>query len=140
MPDIKYLTDTIVPQIRQLQNQRFYLPSYIMMMQCVEFLGAIIDKKPLKAREQSKKRFSLALKKLFDSPYHYYNRNNEIYDKLRNHLLHTFSIGNYFEIMPASEAGDNKHLTKSNDGRIILIAEEMLRDIEKAASRVTPVS
>lgn len=136
MYNSRYLSETVLPEIRQLQQHGFYLASYVMMMQAIEYLGAILDKKPLKAREQSKKRFAKAIDKLFDSRYKYYNRNCELYDHLRNHLLHTLSAGSYFELVSLAESGERKHLTKSEDGKVILIAEELLEDIEKAATEV----
>jgi hypothetical protein len=135
MPRLTFLSENIVPEITRLQEKQFLLPSFVMMMQTIEYLGAVLDGKPLKAREQSKKRFSAAIKKLFDSRYHYYNRNNELYDHLRNHLMHAFSAGSHFNICFAAEAGDQKHLAKNNDGKVVVIAEEMLKDIEIAMKK-----
>lgn len=135
MYGIKFLTDTIFPEIKRLQSSGFYLPSNIMMMQAIEYLGSVIDKKPLKAREQSKKRFSIAIKKLFDTKYQYFNKNNELYDHLRNHLLHTFTSGSVFEIIPAAKSKGINHFSKTESGKIVIIAEVLLSDIEKAAEK-----
>jgi len=137
MYNSSHLSEKVLPEIRQLQQNGHYLASFIMMMQAIEYLGAILDGKPLKAREQSKKRFSLAVRKLFGERYQYFNRNNELYDQLRNHLMHAMSAGSHFELVSAVQAGENKHLTKNKGGKIILIAEELLIDIEKAAQRIT---
>lgn len=135
MSRLSFLTESIIPEIKRLQEERFLIPSFVMMMQAIEYLGAILDDKPLKAREQSKKRFSQAIKKLFDPRYQYYNRNNELYDHLRNHLMHAFSSGSYFHICQAGDTDGQKHLQKNDEGRVVLVAEELLKDIEKAAAK-----
>lgn len=135
MSRLTFFTESIIPEIKRLQQERFLIPSFVMMMQAIEYLGGVLDGKPLKAREQSKKRFSIAINKLFDSRYQYHNRNNELYDHLRNHLMHAFSPGSYFSLCMAGESESHLHLQKNDEGQVVVVAEELLKDIGNAAAK-----
>ncbi len=54
----------------------------------IETLGALLDKKPIRAREQSRFRFASALYHLFPNQYGFVNKQNFLYETLRNHSAH----------------------------------------------------
>lgn len=124
----EYFSTFILPQIKKLQNDGHYFISFITMIQAIEFLGALIDKKPLKAREQSKRRFSKAIDTLFNSNYKIHQQKDVLYDDLRNPLLHTLSSGNRFLLLSRKEAGNHKHFERV-ESKTVIIAEEMYNDI-----------
>lgn len=58
------------------------------MVHGIETAGALLDEKPFKAKGQGKKRFELALKKLFPSVYVQVNLKANLYNQLRSHMAH----------------------------------------------------
>ncbi|MDB4655307.1 hypothetical protein OAE48_00515 [Flavobacteriales bacterium] len=54
----------------------------------IETSGALLDSLPFKAKGQGKKRFNLALKKLFPKEYLSANMKLDLYSQLRSHMAH----------------------------------------------------
>lgn len=121
----------VLPQIKALQEKGFYFISFIMMVQAIEYLGGLMDNKPLKAREQSKKRFNKAISALFGSGYKVLNKNDELYNDLRNPLLHTLNQGSKFILLPENNPENQIHFQQVGN-KTVLIAEEMYKDITGA--------
>ncbi len=67
-------------------NVRLHL--FIAMLQGIETAGALIDQKPFKAKGQGRKRFSLALGRLFPTSYSIANNQLDLYGVLRSHSVH----------------------------------------------------
>ncbi len=59
------------------------------MLHGIESAGAMLDSLPFKAKGQGRKRFGLALKKLFPSNYQLVNSQLDLYGVLRSHMSHT---------------------------------------------------
>lgn len=106
----------------------------LLLTQSVEVMGALLDNKPLKARGQSKKRFSIAFKKLFPALYSARNTDDWLYENLRNHLVHTFTSGGKIRIISNSE-DDGFHL-KKEDQAIHFSAFRFLSDCQMAISKL----
>lgn len=54
----------------------------------IETAGALLDDKPFKAKGQGRKRFALALRKLFPQSYSEANQQLDLYGQLRSHMAH----------------------------------------------------
>ena len=109
---------------------------FVIMGQAIEVLGSFLDNKPMKAKGQSAKRFSLGVKKLFGGRYRLLNDNCFLYDKLRNQMTHTFIPGNDLILLNQAENTKGyKHLQMA-DGKLVLISEVFYEDICNACERL----
>lgn len=131
---IDFLKSTVIPEIEKLQENNCTLSSFILMTQCIEYIGGIIDKKPLKAVGQSQKRFSKAIQILFSPKWQFYNKNGILYEKLRNHLLHTFTVGSGIQLL-SDENLKHLHLT-IHDNNICIHNQQMLQDIKAVIAKM----
>ncbi len=59
------------------------------MVHGIESAGALLDQLPFKAKGQGKKRFDLALRKLFPANYTEAGRHVNLYSQLRSHMAHS---------------------------------------------------
>lgn len=101
------------------------------IMQGIESLGALLDDKPLKARDQSKRRFRSALRRLFGARYREVDDRIDLYERLRNHLAHVRVPSG--SIILTSDPG--QHLN-SEDRVLRLCPATLLQDHEKACARL----
>ena len=67
-------------------NVRLHL--LVAMVHGIETAGALLDRLPFKAKGQGKKRFDLAIRKLFVAKYSEANKHLNLYSQLRSHLSH----------------------------------------------------
>ena len=105
-----------------------------MVSQGIETLGAFLDKKPLAAKAQSKKRFNLAIRELFNSNYKNLNANDWLYKQIRCNLSHMCSTGGIILLCSRLERR-GKHLDELNGQRIVEI-EQFVMDFHKACAEV----
>lgn len=101
----------------------------------IETAGALLDGLPYKAKGQGKKRFDLALKKLFPASYSAANQQINLYSQLRSHLAHGMIPSNLISI----EVGTEKHLQMEEN--MLHISLKMLFDdyccaIEKLIQKI----
>ena len=127
-----FIREVIVDEITKLQGVGLSYMQFVIMGQAIEVLGSFLDNKPMKAKGQSAKRFSLGVKKLFGGRYRLLNDNGFLYDKLRNQMTHTFIPGN--DLILLNQNG-YKHL-QIIDGKLVLISEVFNEDIHKASERL----
>lgn len=103
----KYLLNEV--KLIEAANVRLHLLSA--MVHGIETAGALLDEKPFKAKGQGKKRFGLALRKLFPKPYSETNSRFDLYNLLRSHMAHC--------MLPAKEIlisdSKNSHLSIENN-------------------------
>ena len=132
----QFLQDVVVKEIGKLQGVGLSYMQFVIMGQAIEVLGSFLDNKPMKAKGQSAKRFSLSVKKLFGGRYRLLNDNCFLYDKLRNQMTHTFIPGGDLLLMDMSaNTRGYKHLQMA-DGKLVLISEVFYEDICKATERL----
>ena len=132
----RFLKEVVVNEIGKLQGMGLTYIHFVVMGQAVEVLGGFLDNKPLKARGQSHRRFSLSVNKLFGGRYRLLNENLYLYDKLRNQMVHSFlPSGDLLLLNRGDNVNGYKHLDKV-DGRVVLIAEDFCEDIYRAVDRL----
>ena len=85
----KYLLNEV--KLIEAANVRLHLLSA--MVHGIETAGALLDSLPFKAKGQGKKRFDLALRKLFPSNYSEVNSELDLYNFLRSHMAHSMLPG-----------------------------------------------
>jgi hypothetical protein len=101
------------------------------IVQGMESLGALLDDKPLKARDQSKRRFRSALRRLFGPRYREVDDRIDLYGRLRNHLAHVRMPSGAIALTSRPDG----HLTAQGE-QLNLCPEVFLQDFERACSRL----
>lgn len=127
----KFFEEILLAELDRLQKNGFYYLSIFVISQSIELIGAYLDKKPIRARGQSKIRFRKAIDVLFPEKYKVLNRNDWLYDKLRSHLSHSLFPSTWLFLTSYNANSKLKHLKKHN-GKLVFIAEELLEDFRKA--------
>lgn len=119
---------------KQLNSGNIEL-SIILLTLCIEWMGAQLDKKPLKTPKQTKKRFDIAINTLLGGNYAALNRNSFFYEHWRNPWIHAGKGSSWFLI--TTDKNFN-HLSKSSEAKkIIFNPSVFLSDIEKAFNKLT---
>lgn len=120
----------MIKEVESMLEHQLYYPLLVYTAIGIETLGAIIDTKPIRAREQSRFRFASALYNLFPNQYGFVNKQNFLYDALRNHSAHN--------LMPSSKLllinKDDKtvrHLDQKKN-QVSLVIEILAKDFLKA--------
>ncbi|MDL2251816.1 hypothetical protein LJC12_03090 [Odoribacter sp. OttesenSCG-928-J03] len=124
-------------ELGKLQDAGLNYMHFVIMGQTIEVLGGFLDTKPLKAKDQSAKRFSAAINYLFGGQYRIRNEKRALYDKLRNQMTHSFIPGKGVKLLNrANNNTGGSHLDIVN-GSLILISEDFFDDIIKASNRLS---
>lgn len=113
---------------------KFPYISFALMGLGIEFLGACLDSHEFGERGQSSARVQKAIDELFPPAYGVGNIGSE----LRNGFAHQFRPGMALELSQRSEAPSRgwKHLEKTRDGKICLVAEDFYQDFAVACRTV----
>lgn len=110
--------------------------AFFVISQMVEFLGAMLDDKPLRAKEQSRKRFELALKKLYPLPYHKINEKDFLYHNFRCNMSHLLTTSNHIYTSSIKHLNAELHLRFNENKQLILLIEPLLQDTQNACKKV----
>jgi hypothetical protein len=92
----------------------------------IEVCGALLDDRPFKAKGLGRKRFQLAISKLFPKAYMQADASIDLYGQLRSHMSHSMLPGQLVQMNAASS-----HLVII-DGRLHLSLDAMVRDYLEA--------
>jgi len=132
----EFIQKVFINQVDKLIQAELYHFAFVVMAQGLEVLGSFVDEKPLKAKDQSKLRFSHAINRLMPKEYAKLNDNHRLYDQLRASLAHTFTSGRHvFLTSKDHKEYGNKHL-QNIEGKLILVAENFYADFKKACIRL----
>lgn len=132
----EFIQKVFIEGIGKLVNDGSYHFAFVSMSQAIETLGSFLDAKPLKARDQSKLRFSHAINKLMPFKYAGLNDHHELYNQLRASLAHTFTPGRRLVLTSkADKQIGNMHL-QEKDEKLIFVAEDFYQDFKKACLRL----
>lgn len=131
-----FVNKFFIQEIKRLQEEEFYYFSFILIGQAIEALGGLADNKPLKAKGQSFRRFTNAINGFMPPAYRLINKDNILYDKLRNQMTHSFIPSNAL-ILTTRERNTRgyKHL-QTVDRQIVLIAEDFYDDLLYACDKL----
>lgn len=114
-------------------NVRLHLLSAV--VHGIETAGALLDDKPFKAKGQGKKRFALALRKLFPTGYSDANSSYDLYNILRSHMAHCMLPAKQILLTDKS----SEHLLETERGlqiHLITFYQDYLEAIEKLISLI----
>lgn len=132
----EFIKKVFIEETGKLISAGFYHFAFIIMAQGLETLGSFLDSKPLKAREQSKLRFSHAINRLMPVKYSKLNNNHAFYDQLRASLAHTFTASQQIYLTSKTNTNLSKKNLKEIDGKLILVVEDFYSDFKKACDRL----
>jgi hypothetical protein len=131
-----FIQKVFIDDIQNLIDAHLYHFAFVIMAQGLETIGSFLDTKPLKARDQSKLRFSHAINRLMPREYSQWNNNHRLYDQLRASLAHTFTTSKYLILTSENDSTlGKKHLIEL-DGQLVLVAEKFYTDFKKACLRL----
>jgi len=131
-----FINKFFIEEIQRLQDNDFYYFSFILIGQAIETLGGLMDNKPLKARGQSFKRFTKAVNSLMPPKYRLVNKDNVLYDKLRNQMTHSFIPSNSLILITKEKNINNYNHLDTVDGKLVLIAEDFYQDMVQACNKL----
>jgi hypothetical protein len=131
-----FINKFFIEEIKRLQDNEFYYFSFILIGQAIEALGGLMDNKPLKARGQSFKRFTKSINSLMPPKYRLVNKDNVLYDKLRNQMTHSFIPSNSLILITKEKNINNYNHLDTVDGKLVLIAEDFYQDIVQACNKL----
>ncbi len=130
----RFLKHFYIDEIQRLQKEGFYYVSFVLIAQSIELLGTLLDDKPFRAQNQARKRFNLALIKLFPKKYGKNNLKGEIYEHYRCNMSHRFLPSKYIHF--ENSVVEDKHVSKDENNIITLGAEQLAHDLEEAVYKV----
>jgi hypothetical protein len=134
MRNEEFIQDRLLNESEKLLEAGFVFPTFLLVSQGIETLGAFMDKKPIAVKAQSKKRFHLAIAQLFPQEYQDLTTNDWLYKQLRCNLSHMCSTG-AFIMFSSQKESTNTHLDLLSGKRVFLV-EDLVRDFHKACYRV----
>jgi len=130
MKNEEFIQQRLLEESQKLLEAQFYFPVFFLVSQGMETLGSFLDKKPLGAKGQSKKRFHLAVNKLFPKTYADLTDNDWLYKQLRCTMSHMCSPGGFI-VLERKTKSKNNHLQLVASKRIFII-EDLVTDFQKA--------
>lgn len=110
---LEYLDNIILNSITSVSKISSLNVKFLIIVQAIEILGAYLDNKPFRAKEQSSQRFELSIYKLFPSTYKSINTKNFLYYQLRNFLVHSFISSS--KIILYEDISNYEHLYYNKD-------------------------
>ncbi len=131
---IDFIETTLIERARALLADGHVQAFFVHAAVSIEFLGAFLDKKPLRARQQSKERFQRSLEVFFPPSYAYLNQKGLLYDQFRNHVVHSFLPSSRLRLVHDPSLA-SMHL-KRQEGKLILEAGKLLVHLETAAKQL----
>lgn len=110
---LEYLDNVILNSVTSVSKTASLNVKFLITVQAIEILGAYLDYKPFRAKEQSSQRFELAINKLFPSSYQTVNNKNFLYYQLRTFLVHSFLSSS--KIILYEDISNYEHLYYNKD-------------------------
>ncbi|MDR0543922.1 MAG: hypothetical protein LBG30_01035 [Odoribacteraceae bacterium] len=132
----RFLQDVIVVELSKMLGMGLSYMPFVAMGQAIEVLGSFLDRKPMKAREQSAKRFAACVNKLLGGRYRLLNEKNRLYDTLRNQMTHAFLPGENALLLDRSTNRQGYAHLQEVDGKLVLISEDFHEDLCRAVDRL----
>ena len=132
MRNEEFIQHRLLNESKKLLEAGFIFPTFLLVSQGIETLGAFIDKKPIAVKAQSKKRFHLAIEELFPQKYQDLTKNDWLYKQLRCNLSHMCSGGGFI-VFSTEKEKLGAHLELINGKRLFLM-EALVNDFQKACT------
>ena len=125
-----FIKQRLIDESQNLLDAEFYFPVFFLISQGIETLGSFLDKKPLGAMSQSKKRFHLAIDQLFENKYQELTHRDWLYKQFRCNMSHLATTGGFI-LLATRKENRGEHL-QVIQGRRLFIVENLVEDFHKA--------
>ena len=125
-----FIKQRLIDESQNLLDAEFYFPVFFLISQGIETLGGFLDKKPLGAKSQSKKRFHLAIEQLFENKYQELTDRDWLYKQFRCNMSHLATTGGFI-ILATRKENKGAHLEVIQGQRLFVI-ESLVEDFHKA--------
>lgn len=112
MDSEQFIEQYLLKEVQLIEAANVRLHLLAAMTHGVETAGALLDGKPFKSKGQGRKRFQLALKKLFPKAYMEANMKIDLYGQLRSHMSHCMLPANSISVNSSPE----QHLLITENG------------------------
>ena len=132
MRNEEFIKIRLLEESYKLKEAAFIFPTFLLVSQGIETLGAFLDNKPIAVKAQSKKRFHLAIAKLFPQEYQDLTEDDWLYKQLRCNLSHMCSGGGFI-VFSSQKENLGFHLELINGKRLFLM-EVFVQDFQKACN------
>lgn len=132
----EFIQRLFIDDVKKMIDSELYHLAFVVMAQGIETLGSFLDTKPLKAKDQSKLRFSHAVNRLMPKEYRNLNDNHKLYDQLRASLAHTFTTSRYIILVSKNNNEFSKMHLKHVDEKLVIVVEKFYSDFKKACLRL----
>ena len=130
MKNEDFIKQRLIQESQNLLDSEFYFPVFLLISQGIETLGSFLDKKPLRAKAQSKKRFHLAIDQLFENKYKELIDRDWLYKQFRCNMSHLSCSGGFI-ILVSRKENKGMHL-EVIQGRRLFVIESLVEDFHKA--------
>lgn len=128
---IDFLKNTVLKGVENAFENNQLIFGFMSLAQAIEILGAYLDDKPLRAKKQSLKRFSLAINRLFPKEYSKANDKNFLYYQLRACMTHFFIPTSRLSLNFGAGTKEKPHLAVI-DGVMYLYYKNLFADFRQA--------
>ena len=125
-----FIKQKLIDESQNLLDAEFYFPVFLIISLGIETLGGFLDKKPLGAKSQSKKRFHLAIDQLFENKYQELTDRDWLYRQFRCNMCHIATTG-AFIILATRKDNKGTHL-EVIEGQRLFVVENLVEDFHKA--------
>ncbi len=125
-----FIKQRLIDESQNLLDAEFYFPVFLLVSQGIETLGAFLDKKPLGAKSQSKKRFHLAIDQLFENKYQELKDRDWLYKQFRCNMSHLATTGGFI-ILATRKDSKGAHLEVIEDQHLFVV-ENLVEDFHRA--------
>ena len=112
------------------------LLALILITLCIEWMGAMLDDKPLKSPKQSKRRFNKAIELLLRGKYAMFNRDSFFYEYWRNPLIHSGKLSKRFVLI---EAPINNHLCLNDNKQWMFVPTVFIHDMQASFRKLEKI-
>ena len=130
MKSTDFIEEYLVKNVESMLKEKQYYPLLVYATIGIETLGAMIDNKPIRVRNQSKYRFGTALYQLFPNQYGFINKEAFLYEALRNHSAHNLMPSGKMMILNENN-GTIRHLEPRKE-KVSFIIEDFAKDFLEA--------
>ena len=125
-----FIKQRLIDESQNLLDAEFYFPVFLLISQGIETLGSFLDKKPLGAKSQSKKRFHLAINHLFENKYQELTERDWLYKQFRCNMSHLSTTGGSI-ILATRKDNKGEHL-QVIEGQCLFVVENLVEDFHNA--------
>ena len=125
-----FIKQRLIDESQNLLDAEFYFPVFLLISQGIETLGSFLDKKPVGAKSQSKKRFHLAINHLFEKKYQELTERDWLYKQFRCNMSHLATTGGFI-ILATRKDNKGGHL-QVIEGQCLFVVENLVEDFHNA--------